>query len=528
MKNCRYYLLFLFLCPLFLFGQDLYDISKIQEVKIYLDDPYWQNKLNAYKKQGGEKRLIGKVEVNGVMYDSVGVRYKGNSSYFNTKKSGSTKLPFNIKINHIDKKQKLTGGFTTLKLSNVFRDPSFLREVMSYEIASNYFPAPRANFAKVYINDEYLGLYNSSESVDKKFLKAHFGDKNGVFFKCDPIWKATQISDCPINEKATLKYLGDDPNCYKNSYEIKSDTGWATLMNFTRELAQNPDQIEKWLDVDQALWMLAFNAVLVNLDSYTGRLAHNYYIYQDTNGRFHPIIWDMNMSFGGFRFDGSGRALNNEQLQTISPFIHYKTRNPDRPLIVQLLRNNLYRKIYIAHIRTILNDHFNNGKYKERALAIQAIIEKAVEEDNNKLYDFEGFKKNLSETTLAKTSKIIGITELMEKRTEYLSNHPTMQGEIALISEVNHSSTEDKISITAKVEKAQNLFLAYKNSQTPYFQHIKMLDDGNQNDGASEDGVFGIYIDNIPNTKFYLIAEGERSATLMPEGGAFESYEAVP
>ena len=214
-------------------SQDLYDLMHVQEIKLYFDDPYWDNKLNAYKKQNQEKRLIGKMILNGITYDSIGVRYKGNSSYFNTRKAGATKLPFNIKINQTQKSRRLPGGFKRIKLSNVFRDPSFLREVLSYEIAGNYMPAPRANFAKLYINDQYFGLYNSTESVDGNFLKRYFGEHDGVLFKCDPIWKAKAIPNCPPNQKATLVYAGKDSTCYQNSYEKKSKFGWSKLVHLT-------------------------------------------------------------------------------------------------------------------------------------------------------------------------------------------------------------------------------------------------------------------------------------------------------
>lgn len=37
--------------------------------------------------------------------------------------------------------------------------------------------APRTSYAKVYINEQYWGLYMLVESVDKTFLKDHFGSK---------------------------------------------------------------------------------------------------------------------------------------------------------------------------------------------------------------------------------------------------------------------------------------------------------------------------------------------------------------
>lgn len=513
-------------------SQDIYAINQIQTVKLYIEVPNWDNRLNAYKKQGLDKRLPAKLVFNGVTYDSVGVRYKGNSSYFNTRKENTSKLPFNIKINYANKNQLLPGGIKRLKLSNVFRDPSFLREVLSYEIAGNYMPAPKANFAKVYVNDEYIGLYNSSESIDNHFLADRFGEEDGVLFKCDPVWKAKNIAGCKPNQKSTLVYMAKDSTCYTNAYELKTKSGWPQLINLTDVLNNKTEDIETILNVDQVLWMLAFNNVLVNLDSYTGRLVHNYYLYQDINGIFNPVIWDLNMSFGGFRFDGTGKALSNEEMQTLSPFIHYKTKNPDRPLITLLLKKSLYRKVYLAHMQTIVSDHFSNDKYKERAKYVQRLIETEVRNDTNKLYPFEGFQKNLEETTLAKTSKIIGITELMDKRVAYLANHPVFKKTPPVISEVEHQFDTDGIFITAKITnnenkdgKRQPAYLVYKNDKNGAWQRVEMFDDGSHKDYSQDDLIYAATIEKVPDTKYYIIAEGERTATLSPERASFEFHE---
>ena len=122
-------------------GQDFYDIPHITEIRITFSEPDWDTILDSLKQTNAEEdRLIASVKVDGIQYDSVGVRYKGNSSYFNVRNAKKSKLPFNIKSNHIRKKQTFKDGFKTLKLSNVFRDPSFLREVISYEIGRNYMP----------------------------------------------------------------------------------------------------------------------------------------------------------------------------------------------------------------------------------------------------------------------------------------------------------------------------------------------------------------------------------------------------
>ncbi len=515
--------LFLFL-TLPVTAQDLYDIINIPEIKLELNIEPWEQYLDSLKELGHDDRIVGKVTVDDVLYDSVGVRYKGNSSYFSVRNSGASKLPFNIKADFIKDGQRFYEEYKSLKLSNIFKDPSFLREVLSYDIAGKYMPSPRANYARLYVNDRYLGLYNSTESVDKKFLKKYFGYKKGTLFKCDPTWHAEEIEGCPKGDKASLMYLGEDSLCYYNLYELKSKHGWNHLIHLTKVLNKNIEDIESVLNVDQVLWMHAFNNVLVNLDSYTGRLCHNYYLYRDSFGIFHPIPWDMNMSFGGFRFDGLGPALSNEKMQKLSPFIHYKHQNEKRPLVTNLLKNSLYRKIYIAHLKTILEENFSNKAYLDKAQMIRDTIATFVESDSNKLYTFEGFRENLDTSSSTGKSKIIGIAQLMETRTEYLSNHPLIRKKAPLISEVNHSNDGEKTLITAKVDEAESVYLSYRLKKYAPFQRIKMSDDGMDGDDILDDGIFSVSIEKTKETEYYIIAEGAKNASLSPARASFEFY----
>jgi spore coat protein CotH len=117
-------------------SQDFYDINTINTIEITFSESNWDYLLDQLVAEGNEERLIGTVEINGEVFDSVGVRYKGNSSYT----ANQVKNPLNIKLDHIIDDQ-LIEGYGTLKLANAFKDPSFIREVLSYEIAREYFPA---------------------------------------------------------------------------------------------------------------------------------------------------------------------------------------------------------------------------------------------------------------------------------------------------------------------------------------------------------------------------------------------------
>ncbi len=499
-------------------AQSMYDVLTVKEVKVYIDDTNWLSTLDSLKQLGNDDRILAKVKLDGEEYDSVGIRFKGNSSYYNVRNQELTKLPFNIKADFKKKKQKFGGKYKSLKLSNVFRDPSFLREVMSYEIAGNYMPTPRANYVKLFINDELIGLYNNSESVDKTFLKEHFGYKKGTLLKCDPNWNAVDLRDCPKGDKASLQYLGQDSTCYYSLYELKTDEGWGDLIKLTQVLNEDIDKIESVLNVDQILWMHAFNSVLVNLDSYSGRLCHNYYLYKDSFGLFHPILWDMNLSFGGFRYDGLGKPLSNEKMATLSMFNHYKQKNAKRPLITNLLRESLYRKIYVAHVKTIVEEHFANKKYLERARIIQNAIDFHVKNDSNKLYSYEGFKQNLNATSSIGKSKMIGIEELMKPRTEYLTKHPLYTRKTPEISNVKYIGETEKNLIKAMVKNADTVYLAYRFKKHAPFTKVEMIKDI-QNDA------FSVKIDKIAGTEYYIIAENDKAASLSPKRASFEFHE---
>ena len=102
----------------------------------------------------------------------MGVRHKGYSSY----SPGRAKNPFNIKLDEVHAGQDYQ-GYEKLKLSNVIQDPSFLREVLAYEVARNYMHASRANYANLYVNDTLVGGAGTDTCACSQRSKAMPGTK---------------------------------------------------------------------------------------------------------------------------------------------------------------------------------------------------------------------------------------------------------------------------------------------------------------------------------------------------------------
>lgn len=511
-------------------AQGLFDLEYIPVIRISFEEKNWSTILDSLKDLGTKERLTATVEIDGKKFTGVGVRYKGNSSYKNPQAKGHKKLPFNLKADFKEKDQKFPGGYQTLKLSNLFQDPSFVREVLSYEIARKYMPASRCNFAKVYVNGEYLGLYNNTQSVDDTFLTEAYGNGKGVLFKCDPEWEEVKDlnANCRGADKSSLMYAGDDPACYKGWYELesKNEKDWQELIHLTKILNLHPEKLDSFINIDMVLWMHAFNNVLVNLDSYTGRLSHNFYLYKTPDGLFTPIVWDMNISFGGFRYDGEKPGvLTDQEMQEYSLFAHYKNKNPKRPLITNVLSNPLWRKIYVGHCRTIVMENFANGEYLKLAEKIRAFLDAEVKNDPHKLYSYGDFQKNLTKSVDIGLTTSIGIEELMKPRTEYLLKHPLFNGKNPVVSDVKHVVSGQKIAVTAKVQDGSKVYLAHRSGPKQPFRMVEMFDNGKNADGATADGTWGLSIDRKEGLQYYIIAEGDRLAVCSPERASYEFYE---
>ena len=125
-------------------AQIFYNTTGIRDIRLSFPNDDWDKFLDSTKRSGSEARLTGTLLLEGQKFNNVGVRYKGNSSYFGSRKRSIKKLPLNVKL---AKGDLIEGKYQTLKLSNINRDASFLREALAYEIIRTYMPAPQCNFA---------------------------------------------------------------------------------------------------------------------------------------------------------------------------------------------------------------------------------------------------------------------------------------------------------------------------------------------------------------------------------------------
>lgn len=89
----------------------------------------------------------------------------------------------------------------------------------------------RAVHTRVYVNDEYWGLYIAVEEPDKTMMQSRFGDdEDGNLYEAG-------------ESNATLSYLGANPASYQSLYELKTNeeaNDYSDLIEFLDILNNTP------------------------------------------------------------------------------------------------------------------------------------------------------------------------------------------------------------------------------------------------------------------------------------------------
>jgi len=500
-------------------AQSLFDPEVIHTIQIQFAQPNWDHLLDsmalAYDGTGtGEGRLTGTVTIDGTVYDSCGVRYKGNSTYNPLQE----KNPLNIDLNWVIAGQDHQGT-DKIKLANGASDPSMVREMTMYELAREVMHAPRAAYTKVWINGDYKGLYLHTEDLGNEFLDAHFGTSAGAFFKCDPRGFVL------YGDNSNLAWHPDSM-AYDTLYDMQSNGGLAELRDLCYELEFNAGSIADHLDVDRVLWFHALSNAFVHLDGYYA-FAHNYYMYKDKNDRWDPIPWDVNMAFGGLVFDGViPLPLNTTQLSQLHPF-HLAFSLDYRPLIGRIILQPLYAAMYMAHYRTIMEEMVWNGHYLDRATHWHQLIDAEMQDEPYPLFPYAEFAANLTADVGAGFTLRPGIEAIMQQRESYLD---TLSGMYPGRPVINGPVFDppaplpfDQVDLTVQIDDALGATIGTRRSRFDRFVWQVLYDDGLHDDGAALDGLFGAQIQmGAGDLQYVLFAYNDSAGRFSPSRAEHE------
>ena len=503
----------------------LFDKDSIRDLRITFHDANYHNVLVQSFFNNPSYRIPAAIVLGDTSIDSVGVRYKGNSTFCLPNDQQNPKVPYNLDMNYWVSGQKLMGK-KKLKLANAWLDPTFAKEFVASRIYKKYLPSPEVNLVKLHVQGNYLGMFVNTESINKQFCEKHFDEKNGALFKCDPVDMFCDPSPNPATgPPPNLGWLGADSSLYYNSYDLKSDHGWAQLLDLIQTLRFNPSELDSVLNIDRTLWALAVNTTTLNLDTYNGYYIHNYYLYQTEDGLFQMIPWDLSESFIGALLGWD--FWNPQGAYEYDPY-GGQFSTGERPLLDYLLNHPLYRKIYTAHIRTILTETLSDTtSIRNEINQLQGLASNGVFADPNKLFDMNTFYSNVENAYWANWG-FGGIMSSIDQRNTYLTSLSEITQTTPFISQVNMNGTfvEAKVNNPTQVELMATI--------SPYnskFNSFTMYDDGLLGDAIANDGVYTAelpYLNSGQEIKFYIRSHNNNAISLSPQRAEYEFYTFHP
>ncbi|MEE2779880.1 MAG: CotH kinase family protein [Myxococcota bacterium] len=218
------------------------------------------------------------VTIAGETLTDVGIRKKGFLGSLSTEKP-SLKIRFD---KYTDDQNLAT--LTRLTLNNMNQDPGLINTCLAYQVmAEAGLPAPRCGFARVFVNNQDLGVYAHVDSIKKPFLSRHFTSDDGN------LYEATVSDFRP-------EFLG---TWEKKTNNTEND--WSDMEAAIAALEASDDELiaalEGVFDLDAFYTFWATEVLIGHWDGYAGN-RNNTYLYADPlDGLFRFIPWGADSVF---------------------------------------------------------------------------------------------------------------------------------------------------------------------------------------------------------------------------------------
>ena len=191
---------------------------------------------------------------------------------------------------------------------------------------------------------------------------------------------------------ADLNYTDDDLDSYSTIWDGEvTDSGkkdHKRVVEALKNISEGTD-LETYMDMDNILKYMAVHTFVVNDDSLSGTMAHNYYLYE-YNGKLNILPWDYNLSFGGMSMGGGMGGPSSGATSVINDAI-------DTPFSITnffdaLLENEEYLAKYHEYLNELVEKYVNGGEFQKTYERIRSQINELVAEDSTAFYSYEEYE----------------------------------------------------------------------------------------------------------------------------------------
>ena len=422
------------------YEEKLFDTSRVHTIEIVMDG--WDQFLETCE---NEEYAPCSVVIDNEGYKNVGIRAKGNTSLSTVSQMGSDRYSFKLEFDQYDS-GKSYYGLDKLCLNNLIQDNTMMKDYLTYRLMASFgVNAPLCSYVWITVNGEDWGLYLAVEGVEDAFLQRSYGRDHGQLYKPDSMsfgggrgngrdfdmgdfmdrdgqsdgmgWPDRQetgpedfdpsASGGPPSAGSTpseevprfqmsgmgssdvkLQYTGDDPDSYSNIFgSAKTDPSDADRTRLIQALkALGEGDADSALDMDQVLRYFVVHNFVVNGDSYTGSMVHNYYLYEE-DGRLSMLPWDYNLAFGTFQNSDASEAVNDPIDSPLSV-----AGDGSRPMADWIFSSEAYTALYHQYFEEFL------GLVDPAVIIEEArvLIAPYVEQDPTKFCTYEEFETGVS------------------------------------------------------------------------------------------------------------------------------------
>jgi hypothetical protein len=283
-------------------SDDLFDPTVLHDIELTMKPGDW-DALQAYYLS--DTYYPADMKWREVVIAQVGVRSRGSGSR-NPKKPG-LKVDFG---RYLD--DQTAFGLKSIVLANAIQDPSMLAQRIGLGMfAKMGMPASRVVHARVFVNRNYIGLYELIEPVDKTFLARVFGeDSNGKTEKDGYLYEYHWKSDYPWD------YLGPNLNIYAELFEPKTHESdapvplYGPLETLFKRLNQSTDtqferEVGELLDLRQFVRHIAVENFIAEHDGFLGYWGpNNFYLYRFQGRALSQLLpWDKDLALWAKDYD---------------------------------------------------------------------------------------------------------------------------------------------------------------------------------------------------------------------------------
>lgn len=424
------------------YEEALFDTSVVHTINIEMDD--WETFLADCK---SEEYYDCTLTIDDEVFKNVAIRGKGNTSLSQV---NNDRYSFKIEFDHYNNGNTYH-GLDKLCLNNIIQDNTYMKDYLTYQMMADMgVAAPLCSYTYITVNGEDWGLYLAVESVEESFLQRNYGSDygelykpdsmnmgggrgNGKKFDMDEFFENMEMPEGVDFENMSppegmnfgnmappegmdfenmnppegfkegmvdgrddvlLKYIDDEINSYSNIFDsAKTNVSTADkkrLIKALKDLSEGED-LSETVDIETVIRYFVVHNFVLNFDSYTGSMIHNYYLYEE-DGQMQMIPWDYNLAFGAFEARSEATSLVNYPID--SPVSGGDTQ--DRPMIAWIFENEEYTDLYHTYFDEFIGTYFESGYFEEMMKDVSEMIAPYVEKDPTKFCTYEEFEKGIS------------------------------------------------------------------------------------------------------------------------------------